>query len=357
MTDAVTRRNAWSFTELKRLFSHSYSDFNKDQAPRLGAALAYYTALSLAPLLILLIAVAGLVFGKEAAQGQLFSEIRNMMGSDGAKAIEEMVANAAKPASGVVASLIGLAMLVFGASSVASELRASLNTIWNQPQDPNAGIKELVKERSYALVVVLGCGFLLLVSLAISSLVAGAGKVATGWLPFSETVLHVLNMTISVAVISLVFAFLFKYLPDVKIEWRDVMLGAVVTAILFTLGKFLIGMYLGKASFSSTYGAAGSLVIVLVWVYYSAQIFFFGAEFTQVYACEHGSDPLCSRRERESTAQAGGKAFPPPPPSRKAAEPIHEYARDAAGNTMMNWFGIVLGSLLAGTKAAKTLKK
>jgi membrane protein len=165
-----------------------------------------------------------------------------------------------------------------------------------------------------------------------------------------------LNLAISVAVISLVFAFLFKYLPDVKIEWRDVMLGAVVTALLFTIGKFLIGMYLGKASFSSSYGAAGSLVIVLVWVYYSAQIFFFGAEFTQVYACEHGSDPLCTRRERESAAQAS-KAIPAPPSSRKGAEPAHEYAREASGNKMMNWFGVVVGSLLAGTRAAKTFKK
>src|SRR5687768_1364335 len=186
MAEAVSRPNVWTFNELKRLVTRAYADFNEDQAPRLGAALAYYTALSLAPLLILLIAIAGLVFGEEAAQGRLFGEIRNMVGTDGAKAIEEMVQNAAKPTSGIVASLIGFVTLLFGASSVASELRLSLNAIWEQPQDPNEGIAAMVKQRSYALVVVLGCGFLLLVSLVVSSFVAAAGKFATGWMPFSE---------------------------------------------------------------------------------------------------------------------------------------------------------------------------
>jgi membrane protein len=374
MTDAVTRPNLLSFGELKRLLSRAYADFNEDQAPRLGAALAYYTALSLAPLLILLIAVAGLVFGKEAAQGQLFGEIRSMVGIDGAKAIEEMVQNAAKPASGIIASLIGLVTLLFGASSVASELRISLNTIWDRPQDPNEGITAMVKQRSYALAVVLGCGFLLLVSLAVSSVVAAAGKVATGWLPFSEPVLSILNIVISVAVITVVFAFLFKYLPDVTIEWRDVLLGALVTAVLFTIGKFLIGMYLGKASFGSTYGAAGSLVIVLVWVYYSAQIFFFGAEFTQVYACEHGSNPLCERRDRQMQGQAKNtsKALKMPPPigGKTSDKPAPAaYAQEAAqGNATLNvspepagkavgWLGMLLGAVLAGSKVRGGLKK
>jgi membrane protein len=324
-------------------------------------------------LLILLIALAGLVFGKEAAQGQLFGEIRNMVGPEGAKAIEEMVQNAAKPASGIVASLIGLVTLVFGASSVASELRTSLNTIWDQPQDPNEGIAATVKHRSYALAVVLGCGFLLVVSLAVSSVIAAAGKFATGWLPFSEPVLFVLNLIISVTILTIVFAFLFKYLPDVTVRWHDVLLGAAVTAFLFTIGKFLIGMYLGKASFGSTYGAAGSLVIVLVWVYYSAQIFFFGAEFTQVYACEHGSDPLCARRDRQTPGDAKNTRalrVPPPEnelPDRSAGSPA--YARDAAhGNAMMNvsaeppgkaagWLGMLLGAVLAGRKVRGALKK
>jgi membrane protein len=368
MAEAVSRPNVWTFNELKRLVTRAYADFNEDQAPRLGAALAYYTALSLAPLLILLIAIAGLVFGEEAAQGRLFGEIRNMVGTDGAKAIEEMVQNAAKPTSGIVASLIGFVTLLFGASSVASELRLSLNAIWEQPQDPNEGIAAMVKQRSYALVVVLGCGFLLLVSLVVSSFVAAAGKFATGWMPFSEPVLSFLNMVVSIAVITLVFAFLFKYLPDVNIQWRDVLFGAAVTAVLFTIGKFLIGMYLGKASFGSTYGAAGSLVIVLVWVYYSAQIFFFGAELTQVYACEHGSDPLCTRRDRQAQGQAKNTTKATPPP-KEANKPAAAYARDtAAGNAMLGvspepagkavgWLGMVLGAVLAGSKVRGGLKK
>jgi len=358
MVDGVTRPNLWTFKELKRLLVLSYNEFNKDQAPRLGAALAYYTALSLAPLLILLIALAGLVLGDEAARGQLFGEIRDMVGPEGGKAIEEMVQNAAKPASGIVASIIGLIMLVFGASSVASELRISLNTIWDRPQDPNEGIKEIVTHRSYALAVVLGCGFLLVVSLVVSSLVAGAGKTATGWLPFSEPVLYVLNLVISIAALTGVFSFLFKYLPDVRIQWGDVVLGAAVTALLFTIGKFLIGMYLGKASFGSTYGAAGSLVIVLVWVYYSAQIFFFGAEFTQVYACEHGTDPLCTRGDRQATrsVKESSKVRDVYARNASAGNALLSSPQDGAGRTA-GWLGTILGALLIGSRVRNVLRK
>ncbi len=280
-----------SFSALGRLFVKTYCEWNEDQAPRLGAALAYYTVLSLAPLLILMIATAGLVFGRDAAQGQLFGEIRGMVGTAGAAAIEQMVQNAAKPGQGIVASLFGFATLLFGASSVTAELRNALNVIWDQRPDPNSGIKNVVKERSWALFIVLGCGFLLVVSLLISSALAAAGKYMSGLLPVPPGVMEVFNSLLSLVVLTGVFAVLFKYLPDARITWRDVFLGAAFTAALFTFGKLLIGLYLGKAGFGSTYGAAGSLVIVLVWVYYSAQIFFFGAEFTQVYAQRHGSNP------------------------------------------------------------------
>jgi membrane protein len=280
-----------SFSVLGRLFVKTYREWNEDQAPRLGAALAYYTVLSLAPLLILMIATAGLVFGRDAAQGQLFGEIRGMVGSAGAAAIEQMVQNASKPGQGIVASLFGFATLLFGASSVTAELRNALNVIWDQRPDPNGGIKDVVKERSWALFIVLGCGFLLVVSLLISSALAAAGKYMSGLLPVPPGVMEVFNSLLSLVVLTGVFAVLFKYLPDARITWRDVFLGAAFTAALFTLGKLLIGLYLGKAGFGSTYGAAGSLVIVLVWVYYSAQIFFFGAEFTQVYAQRHRSTP------------------------------------------------------------------
>lgn len=333
--------------QAKGLLAKSWKEFNDDQAPRLGAALAYYTVLSLAPLLILLIAGAGLVFGKEAAQGQLFGEIRSMVGPEGAKAIESMITGASKPASGVIASIIGFLTLLFGASSVAGELKASLNTVWDRPQDENAGITSIIKDRSKALGVVLGGGFLLLVSLAVSSTLAAAGSFIGGILPLPEFVLHALNFIVSLAVITGVFAVLFKFLPDVKIEWHDVLIGAAFTAILFTIGKFLIGMYLGKASFGSTYGAAGSLVIVLVWVYYSAQIFFFGAEFTQVYAGEMGSDPL---RKREAKK---------PAPEQVAAHVPAPYAEAAAGQTggAIGAAGSVLGGALVLSKLVSLFRR
>jgi membrane protein len=288
-----------NFAELKSLFSQTWKEWNDDQAPRLGAALAYYTVLSLAPLLLLLIAAAGLILGQEAAQGQLMAQIRDLVGKEGGEAIQTMVQNASKPGSGILASIIGFAVLLFGASTVASELKASLDQVWNKKPSDDSGIKELVTQRSYALVVVMGCGFLLLVSLAVSSAIAAAGTFVSGVLPLPEIVLQVLNLILGMLVITGVFAVMFKYLPEANIQWGDVLLGALFTSVLFSVGKLLIGLYLGKASFGSTYGAAGSLVIVLVWVYYSSQILFFGAEFTQVYAKSHGSDPL-KRRDRKS---------------------------------------------------------
>jgi membrane protein len=336
-----------SFAEWKRLLTRTYQEWNEDQAPRLGAALAYYTTLSLAPLLILLIALAGLVFGKEAAQGQLFDEIQAMVGSDGAGAIQEMVKNASKPSSGILASIIGFATLIFGASSVAAELKNSLNAIWDQPQDNTASIKDVVKQRFSALGVVLGGGFLLVVSLAVSSVIAAGGKFMTGVLPLPEVILQALNFAIGLAVITGVFAVLFKYLPDVKLEWRDVLAGAVFTSLLFAIGKFAIGLYLGKASFGSTYGAAGSLVIVLVWVYYSAQIMFFGAEFTQVYASEHGSDP--NRRRVNATPKVA-------PPLGRPISPLTETA--ASGDLgKAGVFGSLIGSALAIGKIVRVFRR
>jgi membrane protein len=277
--------------QAKDILLKSWKEFNDDQAPRLGAALAYYTLLSLAPLLILLIAVAGLVFGKQAAEGQLLNEINNMVGTQGGQAIQEMIKSASKPSSGIIASIIGFLTLIFGASSVAGELKASVNVIWDLPVK-SGGVTDMIKQRSTALAVVLGCGFLLLVSLVVSSAISAAGKFVAHMLPMPEFALQVLGFVLSLAVITGVFAVLLKYLPDVQVEWRDVLAGAAFTALLFTIGEYLIGMYLGKAGVASTYGAAGSLVVVLIWIYYSSQIFFFGAEFTQVYSKEYGSRPL-----------------------------------------------------------------
>jgi membrane protein len=234
-----------NFTQAKDLLVKTWAEFNEDQAPRLGAALAYYTVLSLAPLLILMISIAALVLGKEAAQGQLFGEIQNMVGKEGAAAIQEMIAGSNKPATGIIASIIGFLTLVFGASSVAGELKAALNIIWDRPADAE-GILGMVTQRSKALGVVLGCGFLLLVSLVVSSTIAAAGTYFTGMLPIPEFVLQALMFAISLVIIAGVFSVLFKYLPDVNVQWHDVIIGAAFTALLFTIGKFGIGMYLGK---------------------------------------------------------------------------------------------------------------
>jgi membrane protein len=341
-------------SEWKDLLVKTWTEWNEDQAPRLGAALAYYTVLSLAPLLILMIAIAGLVFGEEAARGQLLSQIQGLVGSEGGEAIQTMVQNASKPGSGIVASIIGFAVLIFGASTVANELKLSLNQIWDV--DPNAagsGVKDMVKQRSKALIVVLGCGFLLLVSLAVSSTIAAAGSFMANLLPLPEVVLQVLNLLLGILVITGVFAFMFRYLPDVDIEWRDVWLGALFTSVLFSIGKFAIGLYLGKASLGSTYGAAGSLVIVLVWVYYSSQILFFGAEFTQVYSETHGSR---QQRSKQPQTQTG----PTLVSSKGKTDPLAE--QTAGGNAGLTsapeekaagFFGSLVGSALAASKIVR----
>jgi membrane protein len=340
--------------DMKRLLMQTWTEWNKDNAPRLGAALAYYTTLSLAPLLILVIAIAGLVLGEEAARGQLMRQVGDLIGKEGGEAVQNMVQAASKPAQGTIASIIGFLVLLFGASTVAAELRASLNEIWNKQPAESGGLKEIVTERSYALGVVLGCGFLLLVSLVVSSGVAAAGEFMGGMLPVPEVVLHVINIAVGIVVIAGVFAVLFKYLPDVNIEWRDVFLGALFTSVLFAIGRVLIGLYLGKASFGSTYGAAGSLVIVLVWVYYSSQILFFGAEFTQVYAREHGSDPLRTRRRHHSHTQPE----PQPAAAPGTGGPAHgNTALAGTGERTAGLFGGLIGSALAATRIFRTLKR
>jgi membrane protein len=255
----------------------------------LGAALAYYTILSMAPLIVVVIAVIGLAFGEQAARGQILNQIEGMVGHEGAQAIQTVVANANQPKSGIVATLLGLITLFLGASGVFVELRDSLNKIWEVPPRPGAGIWATVRERFLSFGMVLAIGFLLLVSLVLSAAIAAASTFLNGLMPIPGWVLHAVNSALSLVVFTGMFAMIYRFLPDTTITWRDTFLGAAFTAILFTVGKLAIGLYLGNAGISSTYGAAGSLVVVLVWVYYSAQVFFFGAEFTHVYAIREGS--------------------------------------------------------------------
>jgi membrane protein len=286
----------FSYLRLKDLlgmFKETVGEWVTDKAPRLGASLAFYTLLSLAPLLVVIVAVAALVYGQEAARGQLVWQIQGLVGPDGARAIQGLVQGAYKPGTGVIATLLGFLTLAFGASSVVVELRDALNTIWHVPLDRgNTGLSSifrLLKHRFYSFAMILGVGFLLLVSLVLNAWIAAMGKFFVSALPTPESLLHVATFLISFLVITFLFAAIYKMLPDVRLQWSDVAVGASVTSLLFTIGKQLIGLYIGKTSFGSTYGAAGSLVIVLVWVYYSAQLFFLGAEFTKVYTKTFGS--------------------------------------------------------------------
>ncbi len=271
------------------LLKDTFNEWNEHKAPRLGAALAYYTLFSIAPLLIVVIAMAGLVFGQRAAEGQLVGEIRGLVGDEGAKLIQSMIENARQPASSIAATLIGLATLLLGALGVFAQLQDALNTIWGVAPKPGRGVLSIIQDRLLSFTMVLGTGFLLLVSLIISTALAALGKFFGQLMPIPPFILELINFVMSFAVITLLFALIFKYLPDAHTAWNDVWIGAAVTSLLFTIGKLLIGWYLGNNAVGSTYGAAGSLVVILLWIYYSAQILLFGAEFTQVYANRYGS--------------------------------------------------------------------
>ena len=271
------------------LLKEAFEKWSADKAPRLGAALSYYTVFSLVPLLVLAISIAGLVFGTEAAQQAIMTQIESLVGPQSAAAIKQMLEIAQRPSSGALASAIAVVTLLLGASGVFAQLQDALNTVWGVEPKAGRGLWGTIKDRLFSLMAVLGTGFLLLVSLVLSAALAAFGKMFQGRLPGHEGLLHLADLAISFGVITLLFAMMFKLLPDAKIAWRDVWIGAGLTSVLFTVGKFAIGMYLGKADVGSAYGAAGSLVILLVWVYYSSQILLYGAEFTSVYANRYGS--------------------------------------------------------------------
>jgi len=256
----------------------------------MGAALSYYTLFSLAPVLLLAIAVAGLLFGADAARGQIVAQLGGLVGPEGATAIEGLLKSATKPEQSALASAVGFLTLIIGATSVFAELQSDLDRIWRAPAAAKpSGIWGIVRTRLLSFGVVLSIGFLLLVSLVVSAALAAFGKWYGSWLPGWVITLQILNQVISLGFVSVLFATMYRMLPSVRVEWRDVWYGALATGVLFTIGKYLIGLYLGKAGVASGFGAAGSLVALLVWVFYSAQIFLLGAEFTWLFAQHHGS--------------------------------------------------------------------
>jgi len=288
----------------------------EDQPFQLSSSLSYYTLFSLAPLLIIVIAIAGFVFGHEAAQNQIVETIQGMIGQDSAQAVQQMIQNASnKPKTGIISTVVGIVALLFGAGGVVGQLQTSLNTIWGVTPKPGQGIWGFIRQRFVSFAMVLGIGFLLLVSLAVTAFVTGLTQMIGAWFGGAAILAHILDLVVSLVLVTVLFAMIYKFLPDVRIQWRDVWIGAALTAVLFTIGKYLIGLYLGTSGVSSTYGAAGSLITVLLWVYYSSLIFFLGAEFTQVYAMRYGSG-VAPSKHAEKLSEAREKRETPPPEER-----------------------------------------
>jgi membrane protein len=276
-------KSAWSFLKA------TLAERSKDKVSKLAAALAYYAIFSIAPLFVIGIAVAGFVYGQQAVQGQIVNQIRGLVGDQGAQMIQTMIAGATKTSSGIIATGLSIVALLFGASGVFSQLKDSLNTIWGVQPKPNRGIMGAVKDQLFAILLVFSAGILLIALMFASSVLWTVTSYFGDILPLPGWVWQVVYFIFSLALLTLIFSLILKFVPDVKIAWKDVWVGAAATALLFVIGQFLIGLYLGRSSFTSSYGIAGSVLLLLVWIYYSAQIFFLGAEMTQVYARRYGA--------------------------------------------------------------------
>ncbi len=311
------------------LVKATFKDWSEDNAARLAAALAYYTVFSIPPLLILILAIVGRFFDQNAARDQLMGQIRGLIGEQGATFVQGLLQNASKPADSAIASILSVITLILGATGVFSALQGSLNTIWEVMPKPGRGILGTIKDRFLSFTMVLGIGFLLMVSLVISTVLAGVSNFIAGGPAQASGVLEILNSVASFLIITVFFALMFKIIPDAEIAWRDVWLGAAVTALLFVVGKFAIGLYLGRSSVSSTYGAAGSLVVILIWIYYSAQILFLGAEFTQVYANRYGSRVRPNKDAIPATEEAREQQGIPHQDAPKKGQPVAAH-QDAA---------------------------
>jgi membrane protein len=289
--------------ELWRLTRQALNAWTEDYASSMGAALSYYTLFSITPLLVIVISVAGLFFGAEAVRGEVFAQLSGLVGDQGARAIEQTLERAGTQQEGAVAAVISFFVLVIGATTVLGELQNALDRIWRAPESAkSSGWRTFVRSRLLSVVLILGIAFVLMVSLVASAILSALGKWWGSWFGGWELLAHTLDLVLSFGLTTVLFAMIYKIVPRVRIRWHDVWVGAAVTALLFAIGKVLIGLYLGRTAVASAFGAAGSLVLFMVWVYYSAQIFLIGAEFTWVYAHEHGS----KRGTRESAGKAAG---------------------------------------------------
>jgi membrane protein len=281
------------------LLKETFDAWSEDHVTRLSAALAFYTVLSLAPLLVVAVAIAGFFFGEDAARGQIASELARVVGESAGQGIQTLLTHAQEPTQGTWSSIIGLIVLMAGASGVFGELQAALNTVWNVEPKPGRGIGGILRDRFFSFSMVMGVCFLLLVSLVLSAVLAAAGALFQSSLPGGAQLWAIVNFSISALVIAVLFALIFKIVPDIEIDWEHVFPGALVTSLLFSAGKYFLGLYLGRASVASPYGAAGSVVVLVIWVYYAAQILLLGAEFTRVYAHARGAHVVPSRNAIE----------------------------------------------------------
>jgi membrane protein len=280
----MQRKSIWQFLKT------TINEWVEAEPFQLAAALSYYTLFSLAPLLLIAIGVAGFVFGREAAQNQIVETLQGMIGQDSAKTVQEMIqASNEKPKTGMISTVVGFVALLFGAGGVVGQLQTSLNKMWEVTPKPGQGIWGFVRQRFFSFAMVLAIGFLLLVSLVVTAVLSSFTGMLSSLLGDATLVAHAIDILVSFGFVTLLFALIYKYVPDVEIQWKDVWVGAALTSILFTIGKYLIGLYIGTSGVTSTFGAAGSLITILVWVYYSSLVFFLGAEFTRVYATEYGS--------------------------------------------------------------------
>ncbi len=286
------------------LVKETFQDWTQDKASRLGAALAYYAIFSIGPMLVVVIAIAGRIFGQAAAEGQITSTLSRVLTSDTARFVEALVKSASQPAEGTIASIVGTGTLLLSAMGIFGQLKDALNTIWEVEPVPGGGIMAALTKNFLSFGMLLGVGFLLLVSLVINAILSTLGPFLSDTLPGGALLWNAVNYVITLAIISLMFALIFKFVPDIRVGWKEVLVGGAVTATLFLLGQIALGIYLSLGNVGSAFGAAASLVVVLVWIYYSAQILFLGAEFTQVYANRYGSGMAPARHARFLTEEA-----------------------------------------------------
>jgi membrane protein len=362
---------------LFKLFVKAGKAWADDYAPSMGAAISYYTVFSLAPMLVIVVAIAGAVFGRDAVQGIIVQQLSGLMGPQGATLVEGLLASAGKSDRGLVAGLVSGVLLLVGATTVFAELQSALDRIWHVPEAKKPqGIWAILRARILSFGLILGLVFLLMVSLVVSAAVAALGSWTSGLMPGSEALLQALNLAVSLSITTLLFAMIYKLMPTIPIAWRDVWVGAFTTALLFEVGKLLIGLYLGKSAMMEPFAAAGSLVALLAWVYYGAQIFLLGAEFTKAYADEHGSKRAAQAMQAtHQTKQSGGPVetpvagsgpttvvieHTPRPAYRSPAQRVTETAlKVTAGKLVYELVGLGVLSIIAAvlTRRRKAMEK